>query len=215
MNGHEERSTLYSSSGRYRLGNADLCREATHWARCADNRHSSSSKQSARFNPIEDHADELADFRVLGEAEGIIDEFIAAWDAGARKGTFTAEKFAIDITKTPIPRFDLLKRDQYIYYGVQFARGCPFTCEFCDIIELYGRAPRVKTAEQILAELDTLYRTGYRGHLKALDGAIEAKGDERDRPGQHARDYTDRPLDPEPYERQGRQKLCHAREAQP
>ena len=99
---------------------------------------------------------EVADFRVLGEAEGIIDEFIAAWDAGARKGTFTAEKFAIDITKTPIPRFDLLKRDQYIYYGVQFARGCPFTCEFCDIIELYGRAPRVKTAEQILAELDTL-----------------------------------------------------------
>jgi len=112
---------------------------------------------------------ELADFRVLGEAEGIIDEFIAAWDAGARKGTFTAEKFAIDITKTPIPRFDLLKRDQYVYYGVQFARGCPFTCEFCDIIELYGRAPRVKTAEQILAELDTLYRTGYRGHLDFVD----------------------------------------------
>ena len=112
---------------------------------------------------------EVADFRVLGEAEGIIDEFIAAWDAGARKGTFTAEKFAIDITKTPIPRFDLLKRDQYIYYGVQFARGCPFTCEFCDIIELYGRAPRVKTAEQILAELDTLYRTGYRGHLDFVD----------------------------------------------
>ena len=112
---------------------------------------------------------ELADFRVLGEAEGIIGEFIAAWDAGARKGTFTAEKFAIDITKTPIPRFDLLKRDQYVYYGVQFARGCPFTCEFCDIIELYGRAPRVKTAEQILAELDTLYRTGYRGHLDFVD----------------------------------------------
>jgi DNA repair photolyase len=66
------------------------------------------------------------------------------WDAGARKGTFTAEKFAIDITKTPIPRFDLLKRDQYVYYGVQFARGCAFTCEFCDMIELYGRAPRVK-----------------------------------------------------------------------
>ena len=70
-----------------------------------------------------------------------------------------AEKFKIDVTKTPIPRYDLLKRSQYLYYGVQFARGCPFTCEFCDIIELYGRAPRAKTVEQILAELDTLYRT--------------------------------------------------------
>jgi radical SAM superfamily enzyme YgiQ (UPF0313 family) len=112
---------------------------------------------------------EQADFRVLGEAEGIIGDFLAAWDSGARQGTFTAEKFAIDVTKTPIPRFDLLKRDQYVYYGVQFARGCPFTCEFCDIIELYGRAPRVKTAEQILAELETLYRVGYRGHLDFVD----------------------------------------------
>jgi radical SAM superfamily enzyme YgiQ (UPF0313 family) len=112
---------------------------------------------------------EQADFRVLGEAEGIIGEFIAAWDSGSRQGIFTAEKFAIDVTKTPIPRFDLLKRDQYVYYGVQFARGCPFTCEFCDIIELYGRVPRVKTAEQILAELETLYRVGYRGHLDFVD----------------------------------------------
>jgi radical SAM superfamily enzyme YgiQ (UPF0313 family) len=112
---------------------------------------------------------EQADFRVLGEAEGIIDEFIAAWKAGDRRGTFEAEKFKADVTKTPIPRYDLLKRDQYMYYGVQFARGCPFTCEFCDIIELYGRVPRVKNAEQLLAELDTIYRLGYRGHLDFVD----------------------------------------------
>ena len=112
---------------------------------------------------------EEADFRVLGEAESIIDEFIAAWNAGDRSGTFEAEKFKADVTKTPIPRYDLLKRDQYMYYGVQFARGCPFTCEFCDIIELYGRVPRVKTAEQLIAELDTLYRLGYRGHLDFVD----------------------------------------------
>jgi radical SAM superfamily enzyme YgiQ (UPF0313 family) len=110
-----------------------------------------------------------ADFQVLGEAEGVIEAFIEAWSAGSLKGVFEAEKFKIDVTKTPIPRYDLLKRSQYLYYGVQFARGCPFTCEFCDIIELYGRAPRVKTAEQILAELDTLYRTGYRGHLDFVD----------------------------------------------
>ena len=112
---------------------------------------------------------ELADFRVLGEAEGIIGEFIAAWNLGVRQGTFTAEKFTIDVTKTPIPRYDLLKRGQYLYYGVQFARGCPFTCEFCDIIELYGRVPRVKTVEQILAELNTLYRVGYRGYVDVVD----------------------------------------------
>ncbi|HUK10672.1 MAG TPA: B12-binding domain-containing radical SAM protein [Stellaceae bacterium] len=110
-----------------------------------------------------------ADFQVLGEAEGVIDAFIEAWNSGARSGVFEAEKFKIDVTKTPIPRFDLLKRDQYVYYGVQFARGCPFNCEFCDIIELYGRMPRVKTVEQILAELQTLYDLGYRGHLDFVD----------------------------------------------
>ncbi|HZT89439.1 MAG TPA: radical SAM protein [Stellaceae bacterium] len=110
-----------------------------------------------------------ADFRVLGEAEGIIDEFITAWDAGARSGTFRAEKFAIDVTKTPIPRYDLLKQGHYLYYGVQFARGCPFTCEFCDIIELYGRTPRVKGVEQILAEIEAVYNLGYRGHLDFVD----------------------------------------------
>jgi len=110
-----------------------------------------------------------ADFQVLGEAEGIIDTFVAAWDAGSRIGVFTAEKFTIDVTRTPIARYDLLKRGQYMYYGVQFARGCPFTCEFCDIIELYGRVPRVKTIKQILSELETVYRLGYRGRLDFVD----------------------------------------------
>ena len=110
-----------------------------------------------------------ADFQVLGEAEGIIGAFIEAWNSGVRRGVFEAEKFKIDITTTPIPRFDLLKRSQYTYFGVQFARGCPFTCEFCDIIELYGRVPRVKTVEQMLAELETLYDFGYRGHVDFVD----------------------------------------------
>jgi radical SAM superfamily enzyme YgiQ (UPF0313 family) len=110
-----------------------------------------------------------SDFQVLGEAEGIIGAFIEAWNSGARRGVFEAAKFKIDITTTPIPRFDLLKRSQYTYFGVQFARGCPFTCEFCDIIELYGRVPRVKTVEQMLAELETLYDFGYRGHVDFVD----------------------------------------------
>ena len=110
-----------------------------------------------------------ADFRVLGEAEGIIGEFIAAWEAGERSGCFTAAKFTVDVTTSPIPRFDLLNFDHYLYVGVQYSRGCPFTCEFCDIIELYGRVPRAKTTPQIIAELETLYQLGYRGHVDFVD----------------------------------------------
>src|SRR5215472_6590958 len=115
----------------------------------------------SRFGPGATSAPHLyskANFQVLGEAEGIIDKFIAAWEAGAREGVFEAEKFAIDVTRSPVPRFDLLKTEHYLYMGVQFSRGCPFTCEFCDIIELYGRVPRAKTNAQMLHELDTLYR---------------------------------------------------------
>jgi len=110
-----------------------------------------------------------ANFQILGEAEAVIDDFIAAFEAGAREGIFEAPKFTIDVTKTPIPRFDLLKFDDYLYVGVQFSRGCPFTCEFCDIIELYGRVPRTKTTPQMLAELDRLYELGYRGHVDFVD----------------------------------------------
>ena len=110
-----------------------------------------------------------ANIMVLGEAESIIDEFIAAWRRGERTGVFEAPKFQADVAKTPIPRFDLLKFKQYLYIGVQFSRGCPFLCEFCDIIELYGRVPRTKTPTQMLAELERLYSLGYRGHLDFVD----------------------------------------------
>jgi radical SAM superfamily enzyme YgiQ (UPF0313 family) len=110
-----------------------------------------------------------ADFLVLGEAEGIINQFVAAWSAGSRGGVFEAEKFQVDVSKSPMPRFDLLKREHYVYIGVQFSRGCPFNCEFCDIIELYGRVPRTKTNAQMLAELDMLYRIGHRGHVDFVD----------------------------------------------
>jgi radical SAM superfamily enzyme YgiQ (UPF0313 family) len=112
---------------------------------------------------------EAADFLVLGEAEGIIGLFVDAWNSGARSGRFVAEKFQADVTKSPIPRFDLLDFKHYLYIGVQFSRGCPFTCEFCDIIELYGRVPRTKTAPQMLAELDRLLAMGFRGHVDFTD----------------------------------------------
>lgn len=110
-----------------------------------------------------------AEFLILGEAEGIIDRFIEAWTTGARRGRFSGEKFKVDITQSPIPRFDLITPKHYLYIGVQFSRGCPFNCEFCDIIELFGRVPRSKTNEQMLAELRALYDAGYRGHVDFVD----------------------------------------------
>ena len=110
-----------------------------------------------------------ADFLVMGEAEGIIDEFVAAWSAGEKQGVFQGVKFQVDVTKTPAPRFDLINLDHYLAMTVQYSRGCPFQCEFCDIIELYGRVPRAKTSEQILAELDLLYDAGWRGPVDFID----------------------------------------------
>jgi radical SAM superfamily enzyme YgiQ (UPF0313 family) len=110
-----------------------------------------------------------ADFRVLGEAEGIIHLFIEAWNKGERKGTFEGERFKVDVAVSPIPRFDLINFKHYLYVGVQFSRGCPFNCEFCDIIELYGRVPRSKSNDQMLAELQALYDAGYRGHVDFVD----------------------------------------------
>lgn len=112
---------------------------------------------------------EVADFRVLGEAEATLSAFVAAWERGERTGLITAPDERPDVTRTPVPRFDLLHLPDYLFVGVQFSRGCPFTCEFCDIIELYGRVPRTKTTEQMLAELDALYALGYRGHVDFVD----------------------------------------------
>lgn len=110
-----------------------------------------------------------ADFRVVGEAEGVIRHFIAAWEAGERSGTFEAEKFQADVTTTPVPRYDLLRIKDYTNLSLQFSRGCPFTCEFCDIIELYGRKPRIKTTSQMFQELDAIVALGYRGHVDFVD----------------------------------------------
>ncbi len=110
-----------------------------------------------------------ADFLVLGEAEGVIDQFVAAWSAGAKEGVFEGIKFQVDVTKTPPPRFDLLNLSHYLAMTVQYSRGCPFQCEFCDIIELYGRVPRAKATEQILRELDVLYDAGWRGPVDFVD----------------------------------------------
>src|SRR5260370_30952421 len=110
-----------------------------------------------------------ANFQVLGEAEEIMEDFVAAVPSGAWQGVFQAQMGQTDVTRSPTPRFDLLKLEDYLHVGIQFSRGCPFNCEFCDIIELYGRVPRTKANDQILAELDALYALGYRGHVDFVD----------------------------------------------
>ncbi|HTN54189.1 MAG TPA: DUF4070 domain-containing protein [Anaeromyxobacter sp.] len=74
-----------------------------------------------------------------------------------------------DLSLARVPRFDLLELDAYASLSIQVSRGCPFTCEFCDIIEIFGRVPRVKAAEQVLAELEALHRLGVRGPLFIVD----------------------------------------------
>ena len=112
---------------------------------------------------------DLADFKVLDEGEITLPMFLEAIQSGETSGRFSAEGDKPDVTETPIPRFDLLNLDAYDSMSVQFSGGCPFNCEFCDIIVLYGRKPRTKTPEQLIAELQKLYDLGWRRSIFLVD----------------------------------------------
>ena len=112
---------------------------------------------------------DLADFKVLDEGEITLPMFVEAIQRGDTSGRFSAEGDKPDVTSTPIPRFDLLELDAYDSMSVQFSRGCPFNCEFCDIIVLYGRKPRTKTPEQLIAELQSIYDLGWRRSIFLVD----------------------------------------------
>lgn len=109
-----------------------------------------------------------ADFLILGEGEITLPMFVEAIERGETSGTFTTDEKP-DVTSTPVPRFDLLEMDAYDNMSVQFSRGCPFQCEFCDIIVLYGRKPRTKTPAQLIAELERLYELGWRRSIFLVD----------------------------------------------
>jgi len=116
----------------------------------------------------EDYPD--VDILFQGEAEGRIDQLLEAMKAP--RGTRLVlepigDRPALD--EVPVPRFDLLKLDLYASMSVQYSRGCPFQCEFCDIIEIFGRKPRVKRASQMIAELTALRDLGYGGSLFVVD----------------------------------------------
>jgi radical SAM superfamily enzyme YgiQ (UPF0313 family) len=108
------------------------------------------------------------DHFVLGEAEITLPLFLSDWELGVPHALYLCDDRP-DITKTPVPRFDLVKHRHYTTMSLQYSRGCPFNCEFCDIIELFGRVPRTKEPAQFIAEMDGLYRTGYRGPLFIVD----------------------------------------------
>lgn len=109
------------------------------------------------------------DFLILDEGEITLPLFVEALERGETSGIFSANGEKPDVTTTPIPRYDLLDLKAYSDMSVQFSRGCPFQCEFCDIIVLYGRKPRTKTPAQLLAELQTLYDLGWRRSIFVVD----------------------------------------------
>lgn len=122
----------------------------------------------------EDYFDDLADAIFIGEAEETWPRFLNEWAEGNHGYRYEqAEKS--DMTKLPVPRFDLLKMDRYAFGSLQFSRGCPFQCEFCDIIVTFGRRPRLKTTAQVLKELEAMRRSGMRSVFVVDDNLIGNK----------------------------------------
>ena len=110
----------------------------------------------------------LADHVVVGEPDEVFDTIATDLERGLAKRLYVINDKP-DLGKTPVPRFDLLKIKKYASMVAQFSRGCPFQCEFCDIIILYGRKPRTKSPRQILEELDVLFEMGWRDQVFIVD----------------------------------------------
>lgn len=105
---------------------------------------------------------------VLGEAEEIMPLLVADLRAGTLQPVYRAPQFPA-LAQTPIPRYDLLKLRNYVTMAAQFSRGCPYDCEFCDIIVMNGRVPRTKSPAQFIAELETLRRLGWKDMVFVVD----------------------------------------------
>ncbi|ODS33713.1 MAG: radical SAM domain protein [Candidatus Scalindua rubra] len=108
------------------------------------------------------------DHFVLNEAELTLPPFLEDLKNGCAKRTYTTPQFA-NIRETPAPLWELADLNRYASMSIQYTRGCPYQCEFCDVTALFGRRTRTKTAEQIIAELDTFYNLGWRGNVFFVD----------------------------------------------
>ncbi|MFQ5930572.1 MAG: B12-binding domain-containing radical SAM protein, partial [Acidobacteriota bacterium] len=111
---------------------------------------------------------EGVDHFVLDEVEDILSDFLQDLKNGTPQRIYRAPAKP-DVSRAPLPRYDLINVHDYGSMALQFSRGCPFDCEFCDITKLFGRVPRTKTNEQVLAEFDLLYNLGWRGSLFLVD----------------------------------------------
>ncbi len=108
------------------------------------------------------------DYFVLNEAEITLAPFLQDLEAGRAKRIYTSSEFP-DIQNTPAPMWELVDHKRYATMSVQYSRGCPFDCEFCNITSLFGHRPRVKSSAQILNELDGLYQLGWREPVFFVD----------------------------------------------
>jgi radical SAM superfamily enzyme YgiQ (UPF0313 family) len=105
---------------------------------------------------------------VLGEAEEVMPQVIADLRAGRLQPLYQSSGWP-DLTQTPVPRWDLIDGRHYVTMAVQFSRGCPYDCEFCDIVVMNGRVPRTKTPTQRVAEIEALRRRGWKDTVFIVD----------------------------------------------
>ncbi len=108
------------------------------------------------------------DHFILNEAELTLPPFLEDLAQGRQKHLYSTDQFA-DMKQTPVPRWDLLNLRRYASMGIQFSRGCPFNCDFCNVTALLGHRVRMKSSQQIINELDRLYALGWRGELFFVD----------------------------------------------
>ncbi|HTG01583.1 MAG TPA: DUF4070 domain-containing protein [Nitrospirota bacterium] len=111
---------------------------------------------------------DMVDHLVLNEAEITLPRFLADLHEGAARHVYASSQW-VNLSSTPVPRFDLLDPSKYASMNIQYSRGCPFDCDFCNITVLYGRVPRTKDALQAVAELEALYSLGWRGSVFIVD----------------------------------------------
>jgi radical SAM superfamily enzyme YgiQ (UPF0313 family) len=119
------------------------------------------------FNHLHKDIQGVAHF-VLGEAEEVLNGFLADLESGKTKPVYRAETHP-SLAKTPVPAWGLIKPRFYHSMAIQFSRGCPFDCDFCDIVNLFGRKPRFKSVEQVLDELEAIHKMGWRGAIMFVD----------------------------------------------
>ena len=111
---------------------------------------------------------EQVDHLVLNEAELTLPLFLADLQQGCANHIYRTSEFS-SILKTPVPRWELVNMRNYASMNVQFSRGCPFDCDFCNVTALFGHRPRIKSSDQVIAELDSLYNLGWRGQVFFVD----------------------------------------------